>query len=174
MHPFTALEFSADLNVEVCPGNAARAQWTAYVSSCLRLCHFDIRTVKYVRYELFILLWPLIHLSLLHQVIVLQAYRVSMVLLLLTRENWKKYTWESNVHSKNEERYLVVPVLKCQKANIRMQVMTHKLSCTVHLNKTLFHFDRGSRVFKGSPECIARTHKWPKMTSSSHPDQIPV
>lgn len=59
LHPFTALEFSADSNAEVCPGNAARA----YVSSRLRLCHFDIRTVKYVRYELFISLRPLIHLA---------------------------------------------------------------------------------------------------------------
>lgn len=90
MQPFTALEFSADSNIEVCPGNAARTPRTAYVSSRLRLCHFDIRAVKYVRYELFISLWPLIHLSLLHQVIVLQEYRVSVVLLLLTRGNWKK------------------------------------------------------------------------------------
>lgn len=113
MHTLTALEFSADSNVEVCPGNAARALWTAYVSSRLRLCHFDIRAVKYVRYELFISLWPLIHLSLLHQVIVLQAYRVSVVLLLLTRGKLeKKYTWESNIHLKNEERYSVVPVVK--------------------------------------------------------------
>lgn len=96
LHPFTALEFSADSNVEVCPGNAARAPWTAYVSSRLRLCHFDIRAVKYVRYELFISLWPLIHLSLLHQVIVLQAYRVSVVLLLLTRGNWKKKDTRGN------------------------------------------------------------------------------
>lgn len=101
LHPFTALEFSADSNIEVCPRNAVRAPRTAYVSSRLRLCHFDICTVKYVRYELFISLWPLIHLSLLHQVIVLQAYRVSVVLLLLTRRNWKKkYTWESNDHPK--------------------------------------------------------------------------
>lgn len=63
LHPFTALEFSADSNAEVCPGNAARARRTAYVSSRLRLCHFDIRTVKYVRYELFISLRPLIHLA---------------------------------------------------------------------------------------------------------------